>query len=882
MVSGVNMKKKAKKNSEFVLRLLNGANCFYDRIFRALYITLLFVLDFVMFVYSINGRLMDNGVFNEAILWIVGGVFGIALVLMFLLSFSGLAQNIICTAMTMLLTLVFFYQFALFDIDNFIEVWLAKNASALTFIGVIPSAILIALLLGCVIFFAFGYTFPIILFCFALATSIIVGVWLSEFEDKQPVGEYVVTKDFNNTVADKDGSSLVYFMLPRFPSYHFLSTVKDINFRELRDLMIGFYAVNDFEIYPNAFVQKNNTVSNIVDIYNQVDYTSTKSGIRGYAEIINDWNFVHGSLNNFALEDNLLYQELKKSGYRVSTYPMPEFNFCYNKDNMDTDRCVEKANKVAPLYDDKSTLEKNIYALLGEWVLSLNSKNLNFVAKMLIDSSYLRGMKVISQNRRVSEEGSAALLGQVGSDYARDGSGVAYMAYVDLPSDFYIYDEFCNIKPRKNWVAMKDNTLVRGGIDAKRQAYADQAKCAIGLLQMFMEDFLQDEKRGKTDVIVQGVSTIKEFSSMSAGQYENFVSDKLVSLGIRKASSPEFVVDTKVCLASDITKTLITGNESCYSLDNMKMSSDEQYNLEQNLRNNAVIRGGLIISIAENYRDWYEEFKNNSPFYKAKRERVIEERVRREMQLEAEARRAYLNNSQLHVSENQKMVLPVVEENKVSEQKAAVVEDKHVEEISKANDVAKAETVLEVSDSSVEPVESVVETVPVVEEVVHEEVNSKTDSVDASVSEENVAENKALVSEKQGDVLVVTEEAEVVEPENAVVESLQEIEPDPKVNEKSVAVVDEEGGDAVAVDSLPKQSEEMQEKVSGDGKKVAEQVIDEVQDEVKDNVDSSTVLLEQVQEVNLSEGVEEKFAVEVVEANAIEGEVKETVQESIE
>ena len=67
-------------------------------------------------------------------------------------------------------------------------------------------------------------------------------------------------------------------------------------------------AVNDFEVYPNAFVQKNDTVSNIVDIYNLVDYSSTSSGIRGYAEILNGWDFAHNTLDTMALEDNKLYE----------------------------------------------------------------------------------------------------------------------------------------------------------------------------------------------------------------------------------------------------------------------------------------------------------------------------------------------------------------------------------------------------------------------------------------------------------------------------------------------------------------------------------------------------------------------------------------------
>lgn len=876
MMPAVTMNKKVNKKSDFVMRLLNGANCFYDRIFRALYVTLLFALDFIMFIYSINGKLLEDGAPNEAVLWIVGGVFGAVLVLMFLLSFSGLAQNILCAVLTMVLTLAFFNQFALFNVDTFIETWLREHASALTFIGIVPSAVLVALIFGCIIFFAFCYTFPIILFCFALAASIIAGVVSSEFNSKLPSGEYVVTKDFNNAAADKNGNSLIYFMLPRFPSYHFLSTVKDINFRELRDLMIGFYAVNDFEIYPNAFVQKNNTVSNIVDIYNQVDYTSTKSGIRGYAEILNDWDFVHGQLNLFGLEDNVLYQDLKKSGYRVSTYPMPDFNFCYNKDKMDTDRCVEKAYKTVSLYDKKNTLEKNIYALLGEWFLSLNSRDLNSVAKMLIDSSSLRGLKVISQNRRVSEEGSAALFDQIGGDFTKDGSGVAYMAYVDLPSDIYIYDEFCNIKPRKEWVAMKDHALTRGGIDAKRQAYADQAKCAVGLLQMFMEDFLQDEKSGKTDVIVQGLSTIKEFSGMSAGQYENFVSDKLVSLGIRKAQSPAFLINTKVCLASDITKSLITGKEVCYSLEHMKMSTNEMFNLQQNLLNNAVIRGGRIINIAENYRDWYEEFKNNSPFYKAKRERVIEERVRREMQLEAEARRAYLNGLQKQVSDAEALPQPSNGET-VSQDMPAAVENETSVGTPAADSPANIEIVSEVSDSAA----------PVITRA-----SENDESVSADVSKEDDAQAVTEVADSKRDD--TKPENEVVSGEAATEEEPGAYNPAEVAGEAEIQPANEGGsttvnaGAAVEIPSAivdliadPAQNETMREEAVGTAENVLEKDAESANNTSNEIIDSGALPV--LPAIGAEAAVEaDTSVVEAVKTDVDADNIVEAQQESVE
>ena len=47
-------------------------NSFLDKMLRCLYIFLLFAIDFVMFIYSINGGLVENGGLNPAIMIILG------------------------------------------------------------------------------------------------------------------------------------------------------------------------------------------------------------------------------------------------------------------------------------------------------------------------------------------------------------------------------------------------------------------------------------------------------------------------------------------------------------------------------------------------------------------------------------------------------------------------------------------------------------------------------------------------------------------------------------------------------------------------------------------------------------------------------------------
>lgn len=164
MSEGVNQPlvlRKKSRSSRFA-SWSGDANRFYDKMLRVFYIFLLFAIDFAMFIYSINGKLIEGGTFNQAVLFILGGIFAFSFVLILLLSFSKDLQNGVCALVTMLIVVVFFNQFALFNVDTFIEEWLEKKASWLTFIGIVPAAWLVGLLLGVIIFFAFRSTFAML------------------------------------------------------------------------------------------------------------------------------------------------------------------------------------------------------------------------------------------------------------------------------------------------------------------------------------------------------------------------------------------------------------------------------------------------------------------------------------------------------------------------------------------------------------------------------------------------------------------------------------------------------------------------------------------------------------------------------------------------
>lgn len=110
MSEGVNQPlvlRKKSRSSRFA-SWSGDANRFYDKMLRVFYIFLLFAIDFAMFIYSINGKLIEGGTFNQAVLFILGGIFAFSFVLILLLSFSKDLQNGVCALVTMLIVVVFF------------------------------------------------------------------------------------------------------------------------------------------------------------------------------------------------------------------------------------------------------------------------------------------------------------------------------------------------------------------------------------------------------------------------------------------------------------------------------------------------------------------------------------------------------------------------------------------------------------------------------------------------------------------------------------------------------------------------------------------------------------------------------------------------------
>lgn len=601
---------KKSKSSRFASWHADG-NSLWDEFLRILYLFVLISTDLVMFIYSINGELSEDGGINRAFLTILLGVFILSSVLILMLSFSKVWQNALCAIVTMFVTIIFCNQFMIRDLDAIFDKFLMYNAGVFGILSLIPVSWYVGAILGILVFFLFYSIYGTIFITSVLLIAGLIGIKNNEFIEVSKE-DYVTIQEMSKKAGIAKDKNIIYFMLPKFPSYQFLDNVNDDNFKELKNLMLGFYATNKFEVYSNAFVTKRDIINNVAEIYNQVDYLDPRGINRGYAEYINNWEFIKGNTVYASLENNKLYDNLFEEGYGISTYSMSGFDLCFTKDEMYTHRCVTRGLKRVNLYNNKVNLENNVYALLAEWLNSFEFYFLRRTIRELADKSWIKDLNVLSQNRRISNEGAIKIFDKLMNNIGQDNMGHVYMVYVDLPSINYVYDEFCNIKPREEWKAINDNSIYAGGITEKRKAYVDQTKCLIGKMQMLIDYMKETKKLVNSDIIIQGVSSVRELAEMSGGVYANFVADNLVGMAIRKSARPKFMENTGTCLASDFAKTIIQKKGFCYSIDDMNISDRELKKLKKSLLGNSYTKRYKMINIVSSYRDWYETFARNN------------------------------------------------------------------------------------------------------------------------------------------------------------------------------------------------------------------------------------------------------------------------------
>ncbi len=556
--------KKKRKNSGFLNYLFNFAAC-------CLITISLLGIDFVLFASSgpINIFSGPSSLRPEALYILIAIAAGVVL-LFFCLSFLSIILYLLTALVSGLFTLAMFNQFANFNAENL------SSGRSETFAAVIVAVIMFALLAltpkrikALVVMTA--------VFCFG-------AVLINQNKDKS---EFIVNPDMRSVPAlteeQAPAKKTVTIMVANLPSYNYVSSLKNTDaalvYRDqLLKIMLGFYAKNGFRLYPNAYVTNNNQFINAARSLNygsgeDIDFLQNQVLKNGYWQFKNRENF------EAYLQNNAVYDKLKQEGYKISAYQSHGVNLCKKDNQVAVDRCVTKVNAPLNLDGVPMTAGDKIQILLVQWLESTGwFKNEAMMEKLY---GYLKPFYNPSKTPMIGFSynklyvvNSFKNIDMMLDDLAEDKGNNAYFVYLDLPSDMYIYDDMCRLKPTAEWLPKLNHPWVDSrNLMEKRNAYLRQTMCLFGQLEKVMQAIRKLPDAADTTVVIEGLAGMDDLiGTPNQDLSERFRNGQLVALAIKTPGNKQLVINRSICPVEEILNNLFENGPKCSEFGRTKLS----------------------------------------------------------------------------------------------------------------------------------------------------------------------------------------------------------------------------------------------------------------------------------------------------------------------
>ncbi len=479
---------------------------FLGTLVKSMYVFILLAIDIMLFVSSGNLVVFNNSFFPTFEVMIL-------LILLCAISFSLIGmlhkkpvfQNILCCVFTFWFIVVLFNQFYQLDVNSILGNILSQYLGGLTpkFIfknsHIIIAAIL-SILFGWFIFKISEKKFAIYVLLFVL---IFISVSYKAYNYKQYRHDFMEHYNSSRKLIDKtpkDTKRFIYIMLPNLSSYKYFLMLKGMQAKQAYDIITGFYAYNDFEVYPNAFIEYSDQFMNIVQAVNSFSNKDPDEHILDTMLLYNYWKFFNVNDEYVFLKHNQMYNSFRKAGYKISAYKSRGIDICHTNYNFTVDRCMEKINVPINISDKEISKFDKAKLLFAEWLDSMEIFKIykKFPININYDNIYtinsIKTFDILAEN--------------ILSDNGRQ----AYFVYADLPSDMFIYDEWCNIKPYEKWISNESNAM-NNNVLQKQKAYIEQTKCLYGKLQELIDKLNVRKVFDNSVLIINGLNSNHNFEN---------------------------------------------------------------------------------------------------------------------------------------------------------------------------------------------------------------------------------------------------------------------------------------------------------------------------------------------------------------------------------
>ncbi|MBP5352475.1 MAG: hypothetical protein J6Y91_01755 [Alphaproteobacteria bacterium] len=385
--------------------------------------------------------------------------------------------------------------------------------------------------------------------------------------------QHVYDRDFielhneQQASADKD-RRFIHLMFPNLVSQTYLATMKkDKDMTRMREIMQGFFLKNNFRNYTQAYAPEDHYLKNMIKSFNLESDNNAVSYLLTMRPLTEYWRFYNLRSDYIFLQSNELYDLFKKYNFQVSAYKTRDIDMCHKDHQFNVDRFIEIINRPADLFAFDLPTGTRVNVLLIEWLNSMQlfgnlskiynifHKAVNFDDVPMLGFSY-EGLYVAN-----SLDTFDVILHHMQEDKGRQ----AYFALIDLPSDMYIYDEYCQIKPRTEWRALSNQPRVRHDYTLEKQeAYLAQTRCLFGKLEQFIERMKAQNLWKNTVMVIQGVSGVNNFLNQPINDTkENFIANHLVTFAIHDDKMVKGERNTKSCSTSGLLFEYLYKKNKC-------------------------------------------------------------------------------------------------------------------------------------------------------------------------------------------------------------------------------------------------------------------------------------------------------------------------------
>jgi hypothetical protein len=338
------------------------------------------------------------------------------------------------------------------------------------------------------------------------------------------------------------------------------------------------------------------------------EYTSTSIVATDY------FDFTALQQDKLYLHDSSLYNTLKSNGYTINAFQTRDIDICHLNDKVAVAQCKEKINMPISLNGEHfSTIEKTIL-LSAQWIQSTGFvSSINPALKLL---SYVLPYSEIApipfNVSKLYVLNSFKVFDQIVESLDKHSGNQAYFAVIDLPSETYLYNEFCQLKPMKEWQA-ENPAIIANNIDIRRNAYAEQVSCVYGLLEKFIKQLDKIGSLDNTTIIIEGLNTPLGLNKVERDYYLDLQDKSQVALAIRPSAGFKAQIDYSICNVNDILNAHFFTHQVCHNFAPLKTTNNNIKNIIRKVESEKITDEQLQ-QATEQFGEWFKAWAANNNF----------------------------------------------------------------------------------------------------------------------------------------------------------------------------------------------------------------------------------------------------------------------------